>query len=304
MRRLFIGPDGIRVGWRLLLFFIFFAVLVTALQYLVMKLPVLSTAMRMTHTGTVTPLGLFGYELANIVSVFVAMAAMAKIEKRRVGDYGLRPFPGAAKRLALGFAFGLLMVTAICVLQRAEHVYSFGSLVMAPRPALEAGLGWAVAFLLVAIVEESVFRGYAQFTLARATGFWPAAMVISLLFGVTHISNTNYKAAGILSAGLFGLFSAFCLRRTGDLWLPIGIHSAFDYAEFFIFFAPSGGHESSAHLLGATRHGPGWLTGSTIGPEASVNGYVVLGIAFVAVAALCKTTTDWNVSRHDFRGMG
>ena len=32
MRRLFIGPDGIRVGWRLLLFFIFFGVLVTALQ--------------------------------------------------------------------------------------------------------------------------------------------------------------------------------------------------------------------------------------------------------------------------------
>jgi hypothetical protein len=48
--------------------------------------------MRMTHTGTVTPLGLFGYELANIISVFVAMAAMAKIEKRRFGDYGLKPF--------------------------------------------------------------------------------------------------------------------------------------------------------------------------------------------------------------------
>jgi uncharacterized protein len=304
MRRLFIGPNGIRVGWRLLLFFIFFVVLVTALQYLVMKLPVLSTAMRMTHTGTVTPLGLFGFELANIVSVFVAMAAMAKIEKRRLGDYGLRPLPGAAKRLALGFGFGLLMVAAICALQSAEHVYSFGSLVMTPGPALKAGLGWTVAFLLVGIAEESVFRGYAQFTLTQATGFWPAAILISLLFGLTHVSNTNYKAAGVLSAGLFGLFSAFCLRRTGDLWLPIGIHAAFDYAEFFIFFAPSGGHESSAHLLGATRHGPGWLTGSTIGPEASFNGYVVLAIAFVVVAALCTTTPDWNTSRDDLRGVG
>src|ERR1700683_4609860 len=256
VRRLFIGPDGIRVGWRLLLFFIFFAVLVTALQYLVMKLPVLSTAMRKTHTGTVTPLGLFGYELANIISVFVTMVAMAKIEKRRFGDYGLKPFPGAAKRLALGFAFGLLMVTAICTLQRAEHVYSFGSLVMTPASALAAGFGWAVTFLLVGIVEESVFRGYAQFTLTQATGFWPAAIVVSLLFGVTHVSNTNYKAAAILSAGLLGLFSAFCLRRTRDLWLPIGIHAAFDYAEFFIFFAPSGGHESSAPLLSATPHGP------------------------------------------------
>jgi membrane protease YdiL (CAAX protease family) len=297
MRRLFIGPDGLRVGWRLLLFFIFFGVLGTALQYIVMKMPVLGAAMKLAHTGAITPLGLFGYELANIVSVFVAMGAMAKIEKRRLGDYGLRPRTGAAKRLALGFAFGLLMVAAICALQGAEHVYSFGSLVMTPGAAVKAGFGWAVAFLLVGVAEESVFRGYAQFTLTQATGFWPAAIAISLLFGVTHISNTNYKAAGIMSAGLLGLFSAFCLRRTGDLWLPIGIHAAFDYAEFFIFFAPSGGHESSAHLLGATRNGPGWLTGSTIGPEASVNGYVVLAIAFVVVAALCKKTTPERFER-------
>jgi len=46
------------------------------------------------------------------------------------------------------------------------------------------------------------------------------------------------------------------------------------------------------------------LTGSTIGPEASVNGYVVLAIAFVVVAALCKPTIDWDASRDDFRGMG
>ncbi len=244
--------------------------------------------MRAAHMGTVSPLGLFGYESANIVSVFVAMAAMAKIEKRRVGEYGSRPFPAAAKRLALGYALGLVMVTAICVLQRAEHVYSFGSLVMTPASALAAGVGWAAAFLLVGIVEETVFRGYAQFTLTQATGFWPAAILISLLFGLTHLSNANYKAAGVLSAGLFGLFSAFCLRRTGDLWLPIGIHAAFDYAEFFIFFAPTQGHQNSAHLLGAARHGPGWLTGSTIGPEASVNGYVVLALAFIAVAAFIK----------------
>jgi uncharacterized protein len=294
MRKLFIGPDGIRVGWRLLLFFILFTVLGTALQFLVMRLPVLGAAMKMTHTGTVTPLGLLGYELANIASVFLAMAAMARLEKRRLGDYGLKPLPGAAKRLALGLAFGLLMVALICALQSAEHVYSFGSLAMASGPALAAGLGWAVAFLLVGVAEESVFRGYAQFTLAQATGFWPAAILASLLFGVTHISNTNYKAVGVLSTGLLGLFSAFCLRRTGDLWLPIGIHAAFDYAEFFIFFAPSGGHESSAHLLSATRHGPGWLTGSTIGPEASINGYVVLAIAFVVIATLCKPPSDWK----------
>lgn len=288
MRRIFVGPDGIRVGWRLLLFLLFFALLAAALQYLVMRLPGLGNAMRMTHTGTFTPLGLFGYELANIVSVFAAMAAMAKIEKRRVGDYGLTPLPGAAKRLALGFAFGLLMVSAICALQSAEHVYSFGSVIMAPQRAVEAGLGWAVAFLLVGIVEESLFRGYLQFTLTQATGFWPAAILISLFFGITHLSNGNYKAVGVLSAGLFGLFAAFCLRRTGDLWLPIGIHAAFDYAELFIFFAPSGGSESSAHLLGAARHGPGWLTGSTTGPEASVNGFAILAIAFSVVAALCK----------------
>ena len=176
------------------------------------------------------------------------MAAMAKIEKRRLGDYGLKPRPGPAKRLALGFC--VRPPHGDCDLRIAKVSQSTSTasvhFVMTPGAAWCAGLGWAGAFLLVAIAEESVFRGYAQFTLTQATGFWPAAIVISLLFGVTHITNTNYKAAGILSAGLLGLFSAFCLRRTGDLWLPIGIHAAFDWAEFFIFFAPSGGHESSS----------------------------------------------------------
>jgi uncharacterized protein len=272
----------------LLLFFLIFAVLATVLQFVVMRVPVLGAAMKAAHTGVLTPTGLFGYELANVGAALSAMLGMAKIEKRSLADYGLNIRTGVASRLLLGVVLGFATTAGIFSLQWTEHVYSFGSLAMPLGPAVEAACGWAAAFLLLAIAEESVFRGYAQFTLTRATGFWPAAVLISLLFGVTHLSNTSYKAAGILSAGLFGLFAAFCLWRTGDLWLPIGIHAAFDYAELFLFFAPHKGLESSAHLLRATQHGPGWLTGSTIGPEASINGYIVLSIAFVIVAALSR----------------
>jgi len=289
MRFIFVGPNGIRVGWRLLLFLVIFGAFGAVLQVLARSLPAFDAAMRTTRAGTFTPLGLFGFEMANFLAAIAAMAVMAKVEHRRLGDYGLKPLRGATTRLVLGFVFGLVMVAAICTLQSVERVFSLGPLVMAPEPAVVAGVGWLVTFLLLAVAEESVFRGYTQFTLMQATGFWPAAVALSLLFGVGHISSASNKVLGIVSATLLGLFSAFCLRRTGDLWLPIGIHAAFDYAEFFIFYAPSGGHQSSAHLFGATRNGPGWLTGSTIGPEASVNGLVVLAVAFIVVAALCKT---------------
>ena len=45
---------------------------------------------------------------------------------------------------------------------------------------------WALGFLLAGINEEVLFRGYTLQTLARGMGFWPAALLLSALFGADH----------------------------------------------------------------------------------------------------------------------
>ena len=151
---------------------------------------------------------------------------------------------------------------------------------MAGSALVKYAIAWAIAFVLVGLFEESLFRGYSQYTLGSGMGFWPAAFTISGLFGAVHLSNQGEGWVGALSVFAFGIFGCFTLRRTGNLWLIIGFHAASDYAETFIYFTPDSELLAEGHLLNSTFHGPRWLTGGTIGPEGSVMDFVVFILAF------------------------
>ena len=43
-----------------------------------------------------------------------------------------------------------------------------------------------------------MFRGYLQATLTRGLGFWPAAILVSVLFGAGHIPNAGETVVGII----------------------------------------------------------------------------------------------------------
>ena len=144
-------------------------------------------------------------------------------------------------------------------------------------------LTWALATLHVGIFEELTFRGYMQFTLTSGVGFWPAAALSSLAFGAIHMADSFYDWPGIISAALFGLLFCFTLWRTGNLWLAVGFHAAVDFAETFFFAPPS---SSTGHLLDCTWHGSRWLTGGTVGPESSVNGWLAFVVVFWLFAKL------------------
>jgi membrane protease YdiL (CAAX protease family) len=79
-----------------------------------------------------------------------------------------------------------------------------------------------------------------------------------------------------------GLLACLMLRRTGDLWFPIGFHFSWDYAESFIFGVPDSGNVAAGHLLSTHMHGSKWLTGGSVGPEGSVLVFVLLGLTTFA----------------------
>ena len=158
----------------------------------------------------------------DLVSLAVAMTVMARIEHRTVSEYGLPGRGAFGKRFWEGVVWGLAMVTAMVLLQRAEHVFEFGTVALHSSQVLQIGLLWGTATLLVGIFEELTFRGYVQFTLASGIGFWPAAVVSSLLFGASHMSDSFYNWQGLFSAALFGLLFCLILRRTVSLWMAVG----------------------------------------------------------------------------------
>jgi len=276
LSRIFLGQEGLRAGWRLLLFaalwwIIVFAISVVAAQ--IVGFP----------SQPYGPQAVAASDLIDFASAYAAALLMGRLERRSVNEYGLPLRAAFGKTFWLGFLLGLCEVSLLVALIGAFGGYSFGQLVLHGAALWGWGAYWAVAFVCVGLSEEFLFRGYAQYTLVQGIGFWPAAIALSLSFGVVHWKNPGEGIAGVANVVVTGLVFCFALRRTGNLWLAVGWHASFDFGETFLFSVPDSGFVFDHHVSDAALHGPTWLTGGTIGPEGSVFSFLTMGLSALVI---------------------
>lgn len=133
-------------------------------------------------------------------------------------------------------------------------------------------LGAAGMMASVAVAEELLFRGVVFRIMEERTGTVIALVVSMLLFGALHLVNGNATLWGALAIALTGgamLAAAYVATRS--LWLPIGLHFAWNFAQAGIFgVTVSGSAAPPEGLLNVTLSGPTALTGGVFGPEASL----------------------------------
>lgn len=291
-REIFISPQGIRAGWRFLIFVALWLVLLFFCSAIAFNLPPIARIQRSVPKGTMVPAVSLAIEIASVCAVLFAAFIMSQIEKGRFSSYGMPLQRAFGKLFWQGAVWGLIVETIEIVTIWALGGFSFGSLALAGSKLVKYAVVWAIVFILVGINEEFTFRGYALYTLTTGMGFWPSAVVLSLLFGAVHLGNPGEAWAGGLSVMLFALFACFTLKRTGNLWFAIGFHAATDYAETFIYSVPDSGYLATGHLLNSSFHGPRWLTGGTIGPEGSIFEFVMLVLAWVVFAWMYPKPED------------
>jgi uncharacterized protein len=176
-------------------------------------------------------------------------------------------------------------------------LFHVGRLAMHGPRILKFAAFWAIMFLLVGFFEDFLFRGYSQFTLTRMVGFWPAAILLSCVFGLVHLQNAGEEWSGLLAAAAIGFFFCLTLRRTGNLWFAVGFHAAWDWGETFFYSVPDSGTIFPGHLLKSSFHGPRWLTGGVVGPEGSVLCFVVIAIVWAAFAKVYPDARYKTLSR-------
>jgi uncharacterized protein len=281
VRTAFIGPQGLRAGWRFFLYALFVLGVSAAIQTPLGAIPAVRNAYQQAQQGIVTPFLLFLLEGPRVFAAFLAAWIMSRIEKRSIQEYGLAIREAFGKLFWQGALWGFAECTALLLLIRAFGGFSFGTLALSGTELARYALLWALGFLFVAFFEEYTFRGYGQFTLTAGIGFWPAAIVLSILFGAIHLGNSGEALFGATMAGLFGLFGAFTVRRTGNLWFAVGEHAAFDYSETFIYSVPDSGQLAAGHLMNPRFHGQTWLTGGSVGPEGSIMILFMLLLSFI-----------------------
>ena len=170
-----------------------------------------------------------------------------------------------------------------------------------------AGDGWGralawttiafVAFVLVGWQEELLARGYWLQNLAEGLNLAWALSISSALFALAHILNPHANLAAILGLFASGLFLAFGYLRTRQLWLPIGLHTGWNFFEGTVFgFPVSGGTFYS--LLHHQVSGPPLITGGEFGPEA---GLILLPALLLGTIAIYLFTRkrEWRMENSD-----
>ncbi len=227
--------------------------------------------------------------LLALAVVFLATWIMGRFEGRTFADYGLPWRQLFGRRFWLGVVCGFASITALLVVLRTMGVFSFGERTLHGRDIWMYAVLYALFYFVGAVWEEFYCRGYALFTLSTGIGFWPAALCSSVYFGYLHYFNPGETAVGAISAGLFGLFFCLLLRRTGNLWMPIGFHAAFNWGECFFYGAADSGSRAPEHFLNGTFAGPTWLTGGSVGPEGSLICFLLLAGLWSATAACLRT---------------
>jgi uncharacterized protein len=281
---LFRGPDGIRSGWRVAIYLVLAAVV----GFLIVLIAGLLARGRNLQVTQITPLGTMLSEAAIFLGTAIPALIMARIEHRKFGDYGLPGQSMLGRNFWIGVVVGFVSISA-CLL----GIFAFGGFRLtgfgihgSAIPA--ATLSWAIAFLIVGLAEEFSFRGYLQFTLTTGMGFWPSAFLLSALFGLAHSRNPGESNAGLVSVVLFGLLFCLFLRRTGNLWWAVGFHAGWDWGQTFFYGVPDSGMIPYHNLFNCAFAGPRWLTGGTVGPEASIFTPIVLVIAAIVFSRVYR----------------
>jgi membrane protease YdiL (CAAX protease family) len=273
-RTLFLGPDGLRCGWG----FVFYLTM-----FLVLQWPVADLAWSRDFGAS----GLWSKmleEFGNFVAAIIPAVILARVERRPWKAYGLPLNQAFGRWFWIGAVWGFLAISLLMFALYGLHLFTFGHLVLHGARMARFAAYWALMFLLVGLFEEFLLRGYAQFTLARGIGFWPAALVLSCGFGLFHLRNEGEHWTGLLAAALIGFFFCLTLRRTGTLWFAVGFHAAWDWGETFFYSVPDSGMVAPGHLLSSSRRGAPWLSGGSVGPEGSVLCFVVIALVWIAFA--------------------
>jgi len=231
-----------------------------------------------------------------VLAVLVYRWVVRRTEHRPVTELARE---GAGAAVARGALLGVLLFGAVILnlaLLGDYDVHGLGSV---------GGAVGLVGFMAAAAVtEELLFRGVLLRIVEKRAGTWIALTLTGVLFGLMHLSNpdaTLWGAAAIAieAGGMLG--AAYVATRS--LWLPIGLHFGWNFAESGIFSTEVSGNDTKQGLLDATVSGSKLLTGGDFGPEGSLYAVVFGLLATIVFMRLARRRGHLVPSRRKANGV-
>jgi len=311
LAQIFISPDEprLRAGWRLLIHLILFIVALivlsliwgTALMLLAHIKPdeiatIASTSNDLLIRLSYIPISIAAYTLSTRL-------ARRFLDRRSFVSLGFHYNNRTILDLLFGIALGGVLMGLIYAAESAAGWLHFENWAWQQESGGAVAVAVISAFLFyvgVGYQEELFSRGYHLQNLWAGLNLPLALLISSGVFALLHLGNPGADWVSTLGIFFAGLFLALGYLRTGELWIPIGLHIGWNFFQGTIFGFPVSGTEGY-HLIRQTVEGPKLITGGIFGPEAGLVSWaaMLVGAALIWLYTQNRTralpTTKSNV---------
>ena len=221
--------------------------------------------------------------LATAVTVAGSIFVCLKLEKRNLSSMGIRR-RGALAEYLVGLVAGAgLFALAVLI------AHLSGAVTVAQNPDANPGLIalFFLAFMVQALSEELLCRGYLMMTFARTASPVASVLTSALVFAALHSGNVAITPLAFLNIFLVGiLFGAYVLKR-GSIWGAAAMHASWNFLQGNVFGIPVSGMTMDISVFEVTlspvKH---HVNGGAFGLEGGLAVTIVLLLAIGLVLPL------------------
>jgi membrane protease YdiL (CAAX protease family) len=190
------------------------------------------------------------------------------LEKRQITELSVSGLP---RNLLLGMLVGFLFQSLVVLV-----MYLNGSYKIVAHNSFAAVVPALIISISSGVLEEILCRGIILRIAEEKLGTLWALIISSLLFGGAHLANPGSSVYSALAISIeAGLFLGACYVYSRSLWLPIGLHFAWNFTEGGIYGGPVSGYDIQHSLFTARFSGSQYITGGAFGPENAVQALII-----------------------------
>lgn len=303
MKKVFVNKFGqLRSGWKIAITLLITAVFIILFTVVILAASVISSLMDSSSQSNLLDIYLIENALSEIqhsallkflsrmitpLSMIIATFFVLKvIDKRKLYQVGITPLRTNYKDLLFGLVLGTSSITIIFFVLLSTGNISLDLPLTSPHLSsnILTGLLWLI---LVGFGEELFGRGYCMTALYQTGDIRVAFIISSAIFSLLHGMNPNISLIPLLNIFSIGLLFAYMFFKTGNLWMPIGYHIAWNYFQGIVFGFPVSGL-SIRGIYSTNILYNNILTGGLFGPEGGIITTMVIIVGFFIVGSYSR----------------
>lgn len=290
MKKIFINENNqLRSGWKITLalilpFFILFSVgigvgIICSIAKVTID-PQQINSLKEGVNGIIIRIAVIIFQ--EIIPILVCVVLWKALDKKSLKDFGMTSLKKDWKSFIVGLIIGAISLTMVAIILLLTKYSVVNGSLLKPNfsPSIISSF---IIYIFVGFSEEILCRGYFLSVLKQCKNKYVPYIGSSILFALMHSLNSGISIPAYINLFLFGLFLAYIVYKTGNLWVGIGIHITWNFFEGSVFgFLVSGGNISeSVYYL--QNSGNQIINGGTFGPEGG------LVVTFVLILSIFLT---------------